>query len=442
MAVSILPCTEEKRQAVSVSLPSDKSIFHRVLILSAISTGSIQIQYQYPIAADISSTIHALRLLGVSIQVNNTDIIIDGVGLYGLKSPGVPIDCGNSGTTARLFIGLLSVQSFPSTIVGDESLSKRPMKRLTDQLSSFAADYVYENNDGLPLTILPKKIENTERYFQTSSAQIKSAILLAALYSKQKTIIDEIHLSRDHSERMLNVFGADIDVRDERIEIVGGRSLECNEHYTIPADPSAAVFIAAAALLSNRTVHFHSILNNVRRNVLFRLIHDCGALLSYSNSRVTANEDVCDIVIRRGSYAGLTQAILDKYDLFSMIDEIPILAVLASFSDEIISFRNIYELRYKESDRIRSIVSNLRTMGIEIEEHDDGFTIRGRSSFCPEGGTINTFHDHRIAMSMALLGIRSKEAITISDDSITSVSFPNYFESLSDVLGKKYVIQH
>lgn len=414
-----------------IPLPPDKSILHRILIIGSLTKSKITIPVrEEEIAEDIHSTINALRQLGVTIEITSDRILLSGVGLHGLQAPTILINCGNSGTTARLLMGVLAAHPFKSTLIGDESLSKRPMKRLADILNQdLGADIQTEVHGGMPVVINGRELHGTKIELPVASAQMKSALLLAGLYIEGEVIVNEPSQSRDHTERMLNVF--DDDSFNAQKEIT----------YHVPGDISGAAFFIVAAILLKKEIVLRNVGLNPTRTRFLDILKGCGLRYEINNLTEEWGEARGDLSIDGNSKVNLSDHIFTDKDIPLIIDEIPALAVLAAFCVGDTTIRGASELRKKESDRISLFVENLRNFGAKIDEYEDGFTIHGNSEWKPKGGSIRHGGDHRIAMAFAVMALRAREAVTIPNANVVSISFPNFFTAMSQIAGEGKIIQ-
>lgn len=412
-------------------VPSDKSISHRSLLLSSQVIGRTYIN-NILLGEDVLNTAKALKALGVSINdTNKKQFTIDGVGVGGLSKPNSIIDMGNSGTGARLLMGLVSSYDFKTTITGDESLCKRPMKRVTKYLEQMGVNFSYlVNEDRLPLTVLgtSNTLPQTHQ-MQVASAQVKSAILLAGLNTKGITKVIESIPTRDHSERMLSFFGADISVEGEEICLKGKPYLAHKNgelEITIPADPSSAAFLAAACIIvPNSKILLKEVCINPLRIGFFQTIIEMGANVKFLNKRSILGEDIADIEVEYSpNLKGIT---VPASRAPSMIDEYPALAIVASFAKGQTKMLGLEELKVKESDRLSAIYQGLVVNKIEAEIEGDSLIVTG-SKAPTGGGIVKTHLDHRIAMSFYILGLATKNPVSIDDDAMIATSFPGFFE--------------
>jgi len=443
--------SKAKRFKGEFSPPPDKSISHRAVIFSSLSKGKSSIT-NFLRSEDTISTVNAFRKLGVEItefsppshpsplrgegkgggeaselRTPNSELIINGNGLYGLKEPFDVINCGNSGTTIRLLSGVLSGNPFFSVLTGDESLRKRPMARVINPLTQMGAEIIArDENRYPPIAIKGKRLNAIKYTMPVASAQVKSALLLAALYSDGETEITEPVKSRDHTERMLPAFGAEITVDGLRITIKGGSELEAVDIH-VPGDfSSAAFFLAAALLINNSDITIKGVGMNPTRTGLISALKEMGADIEITNRRSVYVEPVADIHCR-GS-AELKAITIGKEQIPALIDEFPILCVAATQAAGITTIRGAEELRVKESDRIKTMVIELRKMGAEIEEFEDGLSISGKAAL--KGAPVESYGDHRIAMAMAIAALIADGTTTINGISSVNISFPGFFEIL------------
>lgn len=417
----------------NIDLPGDKSISHRAAMFAALAEGQTVIS-NYASSADCMSTLSCLRSLGVDSNIEGQTVTINGAGREGFKKPAEPLDCGNSGTTMRLMSGILAGQAFDTTLIGDESLSKRPMKRIIGPLTEMGAS-IGSTDGHAPLVIHGKSLVGIEYAMPIASAQIKSCVLLAGLNAKGRTTVIEPASSRDHTERMLRWFGAEIDVDGGRISVGGGQKLTGKE-FSVPGDiSSAAFFIVAAACLSGSLLNISKVGLNPSRTGIVEILTWLGVDLAVSNERLVCNEPVGEIVVRgRSGPLGSTANLVSGGIIANLIDEIPILAILGTQLDAGIEIRDAAELRVKESDRIAVVVENLKRMGATVEEFPDGLRIE-RSTL--RGAEIDSFGDHRIAMAFAVAGLLADGETQIIGADCVDVSFPGFFERLSGVVSRR-----
>lgn len=413
-----------KRFKGEFSPTPDKSISHRAVIFSSLSKGKSIIK-NFLRAEDPMSTLNAFRVLGVEIDDNGDDFIVNSKGIYGLKESPNVIDCGNSGTTIRLLSGVLAGNPFFSVLTGDESLRKRPMARIIKPLQQMGADIMARaENKYPPVAIKGKKLQPIKYQMPVASAQVKSAILLAGLYAEGETEVIEPYKSRDHTERILPAFGAKINVDGLRVTIEGGTELEGTEVY-VPGDfSSAAFFIVGALLIKDSDITITGIGINPTRIGLLGVLKEMGAKIGIDNVRNLSGEPVADIHCRGG--AELNAVSITREKIPALIDEFPILCVAATQATGITTIRGAEELRIKESDRIKSMATELRKLGVEIEEFEDGLSIKGGKEL--KGAVVESYGDHRIAMAMSVAGLIADGTTTIHGVSSVNISFPGFFQ--------------
>lgn len=421
-----------KRIEGSLRVPSDKSISHRAIILSSLADGT-SIVKNFLKAGDTLTTVNAYRKLGVEIVEKEGVYYIHGKGLDGLKEPDDLLDMGNSGTTTRLTLGVLAGFNFFAALTGDDSLRKRPMKRVAEPLSKMGAK-IDGRKDGnlLPISIRGGKLTGIDFFNEKMSAQVKSAILLAGLFAKGETTVIEPVISRDHTENMLNSMGAYVsrEFTKDGYRVTVKKADKLNPiHINVPADPSSAAFFAAAAsIIPGSHIELKDVLVNPTRDGFFRKLKEMGAKVEYKNKRDEAGEIVADIYV---SYHELKGVKVEPEEVPSMIDEIPLLAIIATQAEGETVITGAHELRVKESDRIKSVIENFKRLGLEAEELPDGMIIRGKQRV--KGGIVDSYKDHRIAMGFAILGLVSEEEITIKDADCVYISYPEFFNHLEKV---------
>jgi len=405
-----------------VRVPGDKSVSHRSLMLAALAEGRSHV-HGFLEGEDTRATAAVLAQLGVRIETPaDGERVIHGVGLHGLQGTSAALDCGNAGTGMRLLAGLLAGQAFDSTLVGDESLSKRPMRRVTDPLASMGARI--DTQDGLPPLKIHggKALQGIEYTLPVASAQVKSALLLAGLYAKGETEVIEPHPTRDYTERMLAAFGWPIDFAPGRARLSGGHRLKATD-VDVPADfSSAAFFLVAASVVPGSELHLQAVGLNPRRTGLLQALRLMGADIRIENERESGGEPVGDIVVRHAPLHGVE---LPEALVPDMIDEFPALFVAAAVAQGSTVIRGAAELRVKESDRLASMATGLRALGITVDETPDGATIVGGTL---GGGSIDSHGDHRIAMSFAIAGLVARESVAIADCRNVATSFPGFIE--------------
>jgi len=421
----------------TVTVPGDKSISHRALMFSALAVGESRIQGLLE-GEDVLATAAALRAMGADIERGADDVWrVHGVGVGGLLQPGAALDMGNSGTSTRLLMGLVSSHAITATFTGDASLSKRPMGRVIEPLSRMGADITASPGGRLPLMVRglcpAVPIEYT---LPVASAQVKSAVLLAGLNTPGITRVIEPIATRDHSERMLKGFGAELSVEvtnQGRIISLAGEAELKPQSIVVPGDPSSAAFlVVAASIVPGSDVVVANVGLNPTRAGLFEVLRMMGADITEENPRIVGGEPVADLRVR---HAALRAVDVPHHLAPSMIDEYPVLFVAAAFAEGRTVARGAHELRVKESDRIVAMAQALGACGVHTEEFEDGLAIQGSGGEpIPGGGTIASQLDHRIAMSMVVAGLAAKTALVIDDVSPIATSYPNFFETL-DALG-------
>ena len=425
-----------------IPVPGDKSVSHRSIMLGAIAEGETHIRH-FLNAADCRSTISCFRQMGIEINAKDDEVTVTGKGLYGLTKPGRILDAGNSGTTIRLISGILSGQSFSSCITGDASVCRRPMKRIMDPLGQMGADIRSVNNDSCaPLDIRPSLLHGIHWQTPVASAQVKSCILLAGLYANSPVTVIEPSLSRDHTERMMKYFGADVTSEEQimadqvsgRIGKAGiitmqpGRILHgCK--IDVPGDiSSAAFFIAAALIVPGSEILLKNVGINPTRDGILRICEEMGGKIEKLNEKTSGGEKSCDLLIRSSSL----HAVRISGDIIpSLIDELPVLAVLAAFAEGTTVICDAAELKVKESDRIRSVTENLIKMGADIIPTSDGMIINGGKAL--HGAWINCYHDHRISMSFAVAALAADGETILDDEQCVRISYPKFFEDLQSL---------
>lgn len=403
----------------SITVPGDKSISHRAVMLGALAEGTTHIKGFLP-GADCISTINCFRSMGIEIQSNGDIIEVHGKGLYGLKQPEKMLYTGNSGTTTRLLCGILSGQSFDSSVTGDASICRRPMKRVTEPLSEMGAKI---DGEYCPLFIKGSRLHGMEYNMKVASAQVKTAIILAALYADGETIIHETEKSRDHTERMLSAMGADISVNGTAIRVAPAKKLY-SQDICVPGDiSSAAFFMTAAAIMPDSCVRIKNAGINPTRTGIIDVFKSMGARISIENVRTESGEETADIVVSSSSLKG---TVIEGEMIPRLIDELPIIAVAALFAEGTTVIRNAEELKVKESNRISAIVGELSKCGADITETADGMIIKGGKPIF--GADFVTRGDHRMAMSLAVLAQLADGKSTIDDADCISVSYPNFLD--------------
>ncbi len=415
-------------------IPGDKSISHRSIIIPSISNGTCEISNILK-SEDVLHTLNAFKAMGVKIEESETKIIIEGKGLNSLNKPKNEIYLGNSGTSARLLTGLLSSQKFESVLIGDKSLSSRPMKRIADPLTKMNAN-IYTTNGSLPLIIKGSNLMPNSINLNIPSAQIKSGLLLAALNTKGETNVSENRITRDHTEKMLESFGANIEIKKidnkKTIKLIGQKEL-IPKNIDVPNDLSSSAFFIVAALINdNSRVLLKNINNNPTRNGIIFALEKMGAKIKIINSRKKNNEVVSDIEVESSDLQGCELG-PEFADL--MIDEYPILSIAASFANSPSVFRGLKELKVKESDRLKLILLNLQNCGVNCKTENDDLFIYPSKNYQIINNYIQTDFDHRIAMAFCIMGTKLGP-LNIKDADSIKTSFPTFINELNNLGGK------
>jgi len=402
-------------------VPGDKSVSHRAVMLASLADGSSRID-GFLEGEDTRATAAIFAQLGVHIEAPSpSQRIVHGVGVDGLHASHAPLDCGNAGTGMRLLSGLLAAQPFDSTLIGDASLSKRPMRRVIDPLARMGARIDAEAGGLPPLRIHGgQRLHGIEFASEVASAQVKSAVLLAGLYAEGETIVSEPHPTRDYTERMLSAFGVEIDFSPGHARLRGGQRLNATD-VAIPADfSSAAFFIVAATLVPGSELRLRAVGLNPRRTGLLAALRAMGADIRDEHHASHGGEPVSDLVIRHAPLRGIEIPVELVPD---MIDEFPILAIAAACAEGTTVIRGAQELRIKESDRIASMLNGLLALGARVEELPDGAVIEGGTL---DGGTLESLGDHRVAMAFAVAGQMARGDVLIRDIANVATSFPGF----------------
>jgi len=414
-----------------IIVPGDKSISHRSIMLGSLAEGTTVV-HGFLHGEDNHATLNAFRAMGVAIEELPGGVLhIEGKGLDGLTEPEDVIDCGNSGTTIRLMTGLLSGQSFFSVLTGDRYLRKRPMRRVVGPLATMGARIWGRRSGELaPLAIQGGGLRAISYDSPIASAQVKSALLLAGLYAEGETTVREPHLSRDHSERMLSYFGADVRPFAGGVAVVGRPRLSGREVH-VPGDISSAAFFMVAALITpGSELLIRNVGVNPTRSGVIDILRAMGGALELQNERQVSGEPVADILVRSSCLRGIE---IGGDVVPRAIDEFPVISVAATFAEGNTVIRDAHELRVKETDRIAAMTSELGRLGARVEALEDGMAIVGVEHLA--GGTVSSHGDHRIAMSMAVAALRAQGDVTIDDTECTATSFPTFWELLTQVAG-------
>lgn len=407
-----------------LTVPGDKSISHRAVMFGSLAQGDTRISH-FLEGADCLSTISCFRKMGIDIERNGEELLVHGKGLHGLRAPEGILDVGNSGTTTRLISGILSGQSFVSELTGDASIQSRPMKRIMTPLLSMGADIVSLKNNGCaPLRISGRPLHAIHYNSPVASAQVKSCVLLAGLYADGITSVTEPVLSRNHTELMLNYFGADVHSEGTTASIRPEPQLEARD-IRVPGDiSSAAYFIAAGLLTPDSEILLKNVGINPTRDGMLRVCRDMGADITLLNVN-QEGEPTADLLIRTSSLHGVS---IGGDIIPTLIDELPMIAVMAAFAEGTTVIKDAQELKVKESDRIQVMVDNLKRMGADIEATDDGMIIHGGGPL--KGAQIDSFLDHRVAMSFAVAGTICDGPLSITGGDCVNISYPGFYQDL------------
>ena len=413
-----------------ITVPGDKSISHRAVMFGSLAKGTTEIT-GFLQGADCLSTISCFERMGVAIENKGDIVLVHGNGLHGLKKPETILDCGNSGTTTRLISGILSAQNFDVTLTGDASIQKRPMKRIMEPLSLMGADIVSVNGNGCaPLAIHGKALHGIHCTSKVASAQVKSSILLAGLYAEGPTSVTEPYVSRNHSEIMLNLFGAHVTTKDTTATIEPASELH-SVKVNVPGDiSSAAFFIVAGLITPDSEITIKNVGINDTRAGILKVCQDMGADITLLNTREEGGEPVADLLVKTSELHG---TVVEGSIIPTLIDELPVIALMACFAKGKTIIKDAHELRVKESDRIAIMTENLTAMDADVIDTDDGFIINSRSEdSIPvlHGAEINCSMDHRIAMTFAIAGLNADGETMITDSDCVDVSYPEFFAQL------------
>ena len=417
-----------------ITIPGDKSISHRAVMFGSLAEGTTEVT-NFLQGADCLSTISCFRNLGIDIENTPERILIHGKGLHGLKESATTLDTGNSGTTTRLISGILAGQSFTTILNGDASIQTRPMKRIITPLSMMGANIVSLNgNDCAPLRICGRSLHGITYNSPVASAQVKSCVLLAGLYADAPVSVTEPVLSRNHTELMLSGFGAKITSSGTTATIEPNPELK-GMQIKVPGDiSSAAYFIAAGLMVPNSEILIKNVGINPTRNGILRVVKEMGGDITILNKKVSGGEPTCDLLVRTSTLKGVT---VGGDIIPTLIDEIPMIAVLACFAEGTTIIKDAQELKVKESNRIDTVVTNLKAMGARIEATDDGMIIDG--GYPLHGAVIDSHLDHRIAMSFAIGALCADGETTIEGAECVKISYPKFYETL-DTLKDKHRI--
>lgn len=410
----------------TVHVPGDKSISHRSILFGAMAKGKTSVE-GFLLSEDCHRTIECVRKVGVQVDVDQTNVTIHSDGIESWQEPLDILYTGNSGTTTRLLAGVLASSRIASVMIGDESIQKRPMKRVTDPLKQMGADIIgRENGKFTPLAIQGKELTAIDYSMPVASAQVKSAILLAGLRAQGTTVVREQETSRDHTERMLTHFGVQITEQDRVIRLEGGQTLEA-AHVVVPGDISSAAFwLVAAAIVPNSSIRLENVGLNPTRDGIIEVLQEMGATLDVSLDPSASHEDIGTVSIHTTSLTGVE---IGGSLIPRLIDEIPIIALLATQATGKTIIRDAEELKVKETNRIDAVVTELKKLGAHITSTEDGMIIEGPTPLT--GGSITTYGDHRIGMMGAIASLISSTSIELDDPDCIAVSYPTFFDHYS-----------
>ncbi|AVK83624.1 3-phosphoshikimate 1-carboxyvinyltransferase [Lysinibacillus sp. B2A1] len=412
----------------TLTIPGDKSVSHRSVMFGAIATGKTTVD-GFLLGEDCLSTIDCFRKLGVKIDVEGTNVSIDSPGIDAWQEPSEVLFTGNSGTTTRLMLGILAGSKVHSVMTGDASIGKRPMRRVIDPLRQMGAHITGRaNGQYTPLAIQGTPLQAIDYHMPVASAQVKSAVLLAGLRAEGTTIVRETEISRDHTERMLRQFGAEIDVMDGVISFEGGQTLT-GTHVSVPGDiSSAAFFLVAGAICQNSKITLENVGINPTRDGIIEILQNMGASMTVIPNEDSQSEPTATITIETSTLKATT---IEGEIIPRLIDEIPILALLATQADGKTIIKDAEELKVKETDRIAAVVDELRKLGAKIEATEDGMMIEGPTPL--QGSSLQTYGDHRIGMMGAIAALITEGTVTLDDADCIAVSYPTFFEHIESV---------
>lgn len=429
--MKILPTAPQGLQG-TLQVPGDKSISHRALMIGSISEGETQIE-NFLTGEDCLSTLQAFRDLGVQIELAGTQVTIHGVGLTGLKAANHPLDMGNSGTTTRLMMGLLAGQPFESHLTGDDSLQKRPMKRVAEPLSQFGGRIDLSPAGTLPATVIGQPLHATNYQLKVASAQVKSALILAALQADGPSTIKELLPTRDHTEIMLRQFGAEVETAADGLTItVQSQPKLRGQSVVVPSDiSSAAFFLVAGAITPHSAITLTNVNLNPTRTGILQVLQKMQVDLTIT-PKPSDGEPLGDLTIKTSDLAPIE---IGAADIPAVIDELPLVALLAARAQGQSVIRGAEELRVKETDRIATVVSELRKLGVTVEELPDGMIIQGRPAWDIQDHQLDSYGDHRLGMMNAIAALTADEQLTLANEAAIRVSYPTFFADLDHLLG-------
>jgi 3-phosphoshikimate 1-carboxyvinyltransferase len=412
-----------------VRLPGDKSISHRYGMLASVAEGVTTI-HNYSSGADCHSTLGCVRSLGIEVEVDGRDVKVHGRGLHGYRAPVGDLDAGNSGSTIRMLSGLLAGQPFTSRLIGDESLSRRPMQRIMGPLTAMGARLSAIDGKYPPLTIEGAALRPIDYEMPVASAQVKSCVLLAGLTAEGETTVREPAKTRDHTEVALREFGVEVESGRGWAKVKGPARLEARE-LSVPGDlSSAAFFLVAGAIVPGSSLVLTDVGLNPTRAALIDFLVAAGAEVRILEMRMVNGEPVGDLMVKGSQLKG---GVIEKARSAALIDEIPVLAILGAVSEQGLTVRDAAELRVKETDRIETVASNLRLMGVRVDTAEDGFHVPGGQSF--RSAQVDSHGDHRIAMAFAVAALRADGPVQIEGSEAASVSFPEFWSTLRGIVG-------
>lgn len=444
MTIEIGPIDIRPSDALETfTLPPDKSLLHRVLFLGSLTHSAFRIPIPSPaeISHDVVASVLALESIGVPVELFETHIELQGVGRNGYRPPNHVINCANSGTTARLLMGLLAGQRFNAALSGDDSLSRRPMKRLADLLRTMGAEIVTSMEGTLPAMVRGVPLKGARITLPVASAQMKSAALIAGLLADGPTTVREPWLSRDHTERMLLAFGFGIDADglETSIDPLVTSTIEDEVEYDVAGDISSAAFVAGAAILLRRDVCLKGVLLNPTRTRFLDILTLMGVELESRNIVEHWEEETGDLIVYGSRCAGLHPFTIAAEDVPLLIDELPLLTVLAVFADGESTINGASELRRKESDRLGLAARQLTSFGVDVQEREDGLSIHGRPDHPIRSVAVDHGGDHRLAMAFSLAALRSDQAVVITDAEAINISYPDFYTHLRVLAGDRGV---
>lgn len=412
-----------------ITIPGDKSISHRSVMFGSIAKGTTKISH-YLQGADCLSTISCFEKMGIRIENNGSSVLVHGQGLHGLKKPETILDCGNSGTTTRLISGILAAQNFPVALTGDDSIKKRPMNRIIEPLALMGAQIEsMENNGCAPLAITGQKLHGIHYTSKVASAQVKSAILLAGLYADGETRVTEPYVSRNHTEIMLEAFGAKVHTENTTASIQQADELYGTE-IVVPGDiSSAAYFIAAGLMVPDSEILIKGVGINPTRSGILSVCREMGGSVTLLNETKGSGEPVADLLVKSSALHGVT---IGGAIIPTLIDELPMIAAMACLAEGETVIKDASELKVKESNRLNVMVNALRSMGADVEETPNGMIIRGQRPL--HGAVIDSKLDHRIAMTFAVLSLCADGETTIQGRECVNISYPGFYEDLNNLM--------